>query len=102
MPAVLRSPFLDSSFCAAAVALALGAFGAAQAATVCSVNRAAADFGVFDKPFAADSPWNSRPVSPVFGTDTIPASTYFPFFFQAEDGIRALYVTGVQTCALPI
>src|SRR5438874_13617401 len=24
------------------------------------------------------------------------------FFFQAEDGIRVLYVTGVQTCALPI
>src|SRR6266576_1991751 len=24
------------------------------------------------------------------------------FFFQAEDGIRALYVTRVQTCALPI
>src|SRR5215471_18414508 len=24
------------------------------------------------------------------------------FFFQAEHGIRALYVTGVQTCALPI
>src|SRR5690349_23739030 len=23
-----------------------------------------------------------------------------PFFFQAEDGIRDLYVTGVQTCAL--
>src|SRR5204863_5363387 len=28
---------------------------------------------------------------------------YFSFFFfQAEDGIRDLYVTGVQTCALPI
>src|SRR6266496_4592101 len=27
---------------------------------------------------------------------------YFDFFFQAEDGIRDLYVTGVQTCALPI
>src|SRR6266496_454430 len=27
--------------------------------------------------------------------------TFF-FFFQAEDGIRDLYVTGVQTCALPI
>src|SRR5690349_23429020 len=26
----------------------------------------------------------------------------FIFFFQAEDGIRDLYVTGVQTCALPI
>src|SRR5699024_11623399 len=24
------------------------------------------------------------------------------FFFQAEDGIRDRYVTGVQTCALPI
>src|SRR5574340_1616944 len=26
----------------------------------------------------------------------------FCFFFQAEDGIRDLLVTGVQTCALPI
>src|SRR5690606_41004894 len=25
-----------------------------------------------------------------------------PFFYQAEDGIRAFHVTGVQTCALPI
>src|SRR2546430_884559 len=30
--------------------------------------------------------------------DAIAAS----FFFQAEDGIRDLTVTGVQTCALPI
>src|SRR5256886_4268040 len=29
-------------------------------------------------------------------------STWFFFFFQAEDGIRDLTVTGVQTCALPI
>src|SRR5206468_9650166 len=27
---------------------------------------------------------------------------YACFFFQAEDGIRDLIVTGVQTCALPI
>src|SRR3712207_7652900 len=27
---------------------------------------------------------------------------YFFFFFQAEDGIRNIGVTGVQTCALPI
>src|SRR6266496_6109452 len=27
---------------------------------------------------------------------------FFFFFFQAEDGIRDLYVTGVQTCDLPI
>src|SRR2546430_9564372 len=29
-------------------------------------------------------------------------SHYLVFFFQAEDGIRDLTVTGVQTCALPI
>src|SRR2546430_12090275 len=29
-------------------------------------------------------------------------AVYFFFFFQAEDGIRDLTVTGVQTCALPI
>src|SRR2546427_5414294 len=31
----------------------------------------------------------------------VSADIYF-FFFQAEDGIRDLTVTGVQTCALPI
>src|SRR5256886_16664645 len=30
------------------------------------------------------------------------AGLYDFFFFQAEDGIRDLTVTGVQTCALPI
>src|SRR2546430_171800 len=30
------------------------------------------------------------------------ASDVRDFFFQAEDGIRDLTVTGVQTCALPI
>src|SRR5216684_5697339 len=29
-------------------------------------------------------------------------SPVFFFFFQAEDGIRDVAVTGVQTCALPI
>src|SRR2546430_3491970 len=29
-------------------------------------------------------------------------NSMFFFFFQAEDGIRDLTVTGVQTCALPI
>src|SRR3712207_7359637 len=28
--------------------------------------------------------------------------SFFYFFFQAEDGIRDIGVTGVQTCALPI
>src|SRR5438445_10763369 len=30
------------------------------------------------------------------------AGAFFFFFFQAEDGIRDIGVTGVQTCALPI
>src|SRR2546430_6931197 len=30
------------------------------------------------------------------------ARVVYCFFFQAEDGIRDLTVTGVQTCALPI
>src|SRR5438067_10245895 len=34
---------------------------------------------------------------------TLPtAYDVYPFVFQAEDGIRARNVTGVQTCALPI
>src|SRR5438874_13453591 len=33
---------------------------------------------------------------------SIASTSVFFFFFQAEDGIRDLYVTGVQTCALPI
>src|SRR5690606_31175088 len=32
----------------------------------------------------------------------MPSMTYISFYFQAEDGIRAFHVTGVQTCALPI
>lgn len=39
---------------------------------------AADDWGTYLKPFAADSLWNSRPVNPSFGEDTIPTSSYFP------------------------
>src|SRR5687768_17944777 len=31
-----------------------------------------------------------------------PRLRFFCFFFQAEDGIRDVAVTGVQTCVLPI
>src|SRR5690349_23518763 len=42
--------------------------------------------------------------SVVRSVDWLPTRTvcFLFFFFQAEDGIRVLYVTGVQTCALPI
>src|SRR2546429_1777733 len=42
----------------------------------------------------------------VYGTLDFVGYPRFPapvdFFFQAEDGIRDVAVTGVQTCALPI
>src|SRR2546429_2484077 len=34
--------------------------------------------------------------------DIVAAPDGVTFFFQAEDGIRDVAVTGVQTCALPI
>src|SRR2546430_10346559 len=34
--------------------------------------------------------------------DSLTLHSIYIFFFQAEDGIRDLTVTGVQTCALPI
>src|SRR5687768_4412313 len=36
------------------------------------------------------------------GLNLQPLGGLEPFFFQAEDGIRGVAVTGVQTCALPI
>src|SRR2546427_6168217 len=43
--------------------------------------------------------WSSAP----WRSCAMRASTHSSlFFFQAEDGIRDLTVTGVQTCALPI
>src|SRR6478736_5029052 len=45
----------------------------------------------------------SRYVSyPYLGLLIVDDEQRFCFFFQAEDGIRDLTVTGVQTCALPI
>src|SRR2546422_1837689 len=35
-------------------------------------------------------------------TSDVAYAGFFFFFFQAEDGIRDVAVTGVQTCALPI
>src|SRR3712207_6907032 len=37
-------------------------------------------------------------MTPAFST----VLSWIVFFFQAEDGIRDIGVTGVQTCALPI
>ncbi|MEO8937733.1 MAG: Atrophin-1 multi-domain protein [Burkholderiaceae bacterium] len=41
-------------------------------------NRASRGTGTFERLFAADSLWNSRPVDPTLGADVIPKSDYFP------------------------
>src|SRR5256886_8407895 len=45
-------------------------------------------------------PRSRRSSGLVHNEDGVPVCIFF--FFQAEDGIRDLTVTGVQTCALPI
>src|SRR2546430_13356926 len=44
----------------------------------------------------------SEPEAEVTWTSAVTVGWCLLFFFQAEDGIRDLTVTGVQTCALPI
>jgi hypothetical protein len=46
-------------------------------------------WGTYATLFAADSPWNSRPISPVFGSFSIPTSYYFPAIANGS------YSTGV-------
>src|SRR2546429_2366988 len=49
--------------------------------------------------------WSAQPQpDAMVGQDCQPARArrMWVFFFQAEDGIRDVAVTGVQTCALPI
>lgn len=52
------------------LALAAGAASLAHAAE--------GKFGSAARPFAPDSPWNSKPVNPRFGSFAIPTSDYFP------------------------
>ncbi len=55
---------------------------ASQAAQICATlpdsPAASSGWGSYRTPFSANSPWNSRPVSPVFGSFAIPKSKYFP------------------------
>src|SRR5690349_3696411 len=80
-------------------------------------------YGAFDLPWAHPSPRSGRSEERRVGKEgasrrehdaqrqtreqarTVARPYFFvhtSFLFQAEDGIRDLYVTGVQTCALPI
>src|SRR6266436_2917357 len=57
------------------------------------------------RPCAVSSSKSSLPPKRPNALDTrqaVSESWFMTFFFQAEDGIRDVAVTGVQTCALPI
>lgn len=43
-----------------------------QSTSSSSSSSSSTSFGTYLKAFSADSPWNSRPVDPVLGTDTVP------------------------------
>src|SRR5258707_3240640 len=47
-------------------------------------------------------PNNDSNVIPVICSESVTGGLVYLIFFQAEDGIRDIGVTGVQTCALPI
>lgn len=66
----------------------------------------ALDWGTFERPFAANSPWNSRPVGVVLSAVKVPTSTYFPSVsseayssavFKASPTDRPVTVTGNNT-----
>src|SRR5205809_2933197 len=50
----------------------------------------------------ASAEWFAGYVEPIMQLRLAAGRLGFCFFFQAEDGIRDVAVTGVQTCALPI
>ena len=72
---VATTPASSASQAVAGVAvLAADTIARASATAACT----SGNFGSFQRPFSPDSPWNSRPVSPVLGTATIPTALYTP------------------------
>lgn len=70
----------------AALAIALACAAVAQAQTP----SPAANWGTYTKLFSATSPWNSRPVNPVFDTTSvIPTDTFEPTVADGD------YSTGI-------
>lgn len=51
------------------------------------------EFGTAERPFSAQSPWNSRPVDPELGDYEIPKDSYFPTIDSAK------WSTGVFVCS---
>src|SRR2546429_429681 len=63
---------------------------------------AAIAYDVFRLPFVFAKEWGISSIVPPMKLFKVFPRFGAMFFFQAEDGIRDVAVTGVQTCALPI
>ncbi|WP_343640647.1 Atrophin-1 multi-domain protein [Roseateles sp.] len=74
---IAAAPSAPASEAVAGVS-ALATDTVARTAAVTAAFCSAGDFGSFKRPFSPDSPWNSRPVSPVLGSATIPTAQYTP------------------------
>lgn len=57
--------FIARALCALAISVGFSTAGAQT-------------WGSFETPFNANSPWNSRPVNPVFGDQVVKTSNYYP------------------------
>ena len=68
-------------------------FAALLLASTAFPSLAADPWGSVRKPFAANSPWNSRPVAPVFGDYVIPKSDYFPNVGENEWSVPIFVAT---------
>src|SRR2546430_4630988 len=81
------------------------------AVSIAGPSATTADVEIIRKAYGLDRPlyvqffaWTGRAMVGDFGQSYFfkDSVANLIFFFQAEDGIRDLTVTGVQTCALPI
>ncbi len=68
----------SSSTTAPKATAATGSTTSTSTTTGTATAAPASIWGTYLRPFAANSPWNSRPVNPVLGTDVIPTSSYYP------------------------
>lgn len=87
-------------------AFAAAALTSAAPTATADASSAAAKptFGTYNRLFAADSLWNSRPINPVLGTFVIPKSNYYPIvaagttssgLFQAKTTDGPVTVSGL-------
>lgn len=73
---------------------------AAAAAPVTGQAATQDEWGTYLRPFSPQSPWNSRPVRPVFDDFEIPRSSYFPALVEGKYSTGVFPTTEADTAVL--